>query len=70
MEIQSIEIPITLNNLPKGLYWEEDGSCWSCALCDKNSCGCEWRWQPENLKALAKEKPEAHMCNFIWGKIK
>ncbi len=64
IETTSRTAPITLDNLPRGLRWEEDGSCWECVTCDPKVFGCEWRWQPKNWKALEKGEPEGVMHDF------
>lgn len=62
--MQKIETKITPDNLPKGLWWEDDGSCWR-AIVDEH-CGEQgWRWQPANPKAFAKETPEGEMTDFV-----
>ena len=52
---------ICIDNLPKGLHFEKDGSCWECVN-ESGSLG--WRWRPMNWKAFAKEFPEGEMTDF------
>ena len=60
-----ITIPLTRDNLPPGALWEADGACWRAVLCDPETTGCEWRWQPLNSKAWAKPNPEGEMTDFL-----
>lgn len=55
---------ITENNLPIGLWWEKDLSCWEAVKCDAVKFGCVWRWQPMNWQAFDKLKPEGKMVNY------
>ncbi len=64
MNIISTTIQINKNNLPEGLWWEEDKSCWKAVACNPEELGCDWRWQPMNWKAFEKFKPESKMINY------
>jgi hypothetical protein len=56
---------ITVDDLPAGHWWEADGSCWEAIRCDPLTTGVHWRWRPMNAKALAKERPEGEMTQFV-----
>jgi hypothetical protein len=64
IETTSVTIPITADNLPKGPRWEDDGSCWKAIRCNPATQGCDWRWQPINEKAFAKDGPEGEMRDY------
>jgi hypothetical protein len=59
----SRKVPITRDNLPEGLQWEEDGACWRAERDNYDPRG--WRWSPRNYKAFAKEEPEGPMTDFV-----
>jgi hypothetical protein len=57
-------VPITVENLPKGLFWEADGACWKASRENPATTGCLWRWRPMNFTALAKDGPEGEMTDI------
>lgn len=57
-----ITIPITANNLPNGLLWEDDGSLWRAIIDTDMVKG--WRWQPRNWLAFAKGEPTGEMHDY------
>jgi len=64
LEIHSVTMPLTPDNLPEGPLWEADGACWRAIRCNPVTQGCEWRWQPQNEKAFAKDGPEGEMTSY------
>ena len=66
METTKITTPLTIDNLPKGPLWDEDGACFEAVLCDGNTGPIvEWFWSCRNLKAMAKGKPDKEMYDFV-----
>jgi len=62
MEIENlvtVSIPITVDNLPKGIWWEDDGAAWAAELDPNDAKG--WRNAPRNWKAFAKGEPTGEM---------
>lgn len=61
--MNSTTIPITADNLPIGLLWEDDGCCWRAIRENPATAGCDWRWRPENWRAFAKGEPDSEMTD-------
>lgn len=66
-KIETIDtvFPITLENLPRGPLWDDDGACFEALPCD----GCtgpigDWWWSARNIKAFEKGKPDKAMYPF------
>lgn len=70
MELTSITVPLTPDNLPPMPLWEEDGSCWRAIKCDPREVGCDWRWQPMNWAAFGKGEPTSEMTDIPPGAFK
>lgn len=60
MEISTITVPLTLENMPSGNLWEADGACWRCIVVSGKP-----RWSPQNWKAFDKGEPKGEMTDFI-----
>lgn len=66
LEFTSVSTPISRDNLPVGLWFEQDGSCWRAVECEPHPItGLDWRWGPANMKAFAKEGPQGEMTDHV-----
>ena len=56
---------ITRDNLPKGTWYEADGSAWKCELDEGPHNEKGWRWAPLNWEAFGKPEPQGVMNDFV-----
>lgn len=63
--IIEIEAAITVDNLPKGTWWDEHCGSWKAKILHDNYGGRVWHWQAQNMEALAQGKPTGEMTPYI-----
>ena len=61
--MDTVTTKLTVDNLPTGNMWEEDGAVWQAIKSASAPGG--WYWRPMNFKALAKPHPTGEMVDHV-----